>query len=560
MTVRNPTPADQFAERYLDQYAELDPIASTGWGLRRHDDRLPDLSPDGLAERSALRRRTLAELGAVPVVDATDEVTVAALRDELELDEQIRATGAEEAELNSLTSPLQTVRRIFDLMPTETPDDWAVVARRMEAIPAALAGYAASLRLAAARGDISARRQVEAGIQQSRANAEADGFFAQVAAGADTSLPGSVRADLDRAASAAAAAYAELADVLASELLAAAPTKDAVGSAKYALFSQRFIGAAIDLAETYQWGHEELARITELMASTAARIAPGATVQEAMVQLNTDPARMLNGTDALLAWMQDTSDAAIDALAGTHFDIPAPLRRLQCLIAPTHEGGIYYTPPSDDLTRPGRMWWSVPAGVTAFSTWRERTNIYHEGVPGHHLQVGQTVLNRDALNRWRRLASWNSGHGEGWALYAERLMADLGFLDDPADFLGMLDGQSMRAARVVLDIGVHCELPAPAEVGGGAWDYAKAWQFLTSHAAIAEGFLRSELNRYLGWPGQAPAYKVGERLWLALRDDVRAREGDDFDLASFHRRALDLGGIRMNVLRAALLDDQRPGP
>ena len=108
-------------------------------------------------------------------------------------------------------------------------------------------------------------------------------------------------------------------------------------------------------------------------------------------------------------------------------------------------------------------------------------------------------------------------------------MADLGYLDDPADYLGMLDGQSLRAARVVLDIGVHCEFHAPAEVGGGDWTYDKAWQFLTAHANMAEGFRRFELDRYLGWPGQAPSYKIGERLWLQLREDARAR-GRRFDL------------------------------
>jgi uncharacterized protein (DUF885 family) len=201
------------------------------------------------------------------------------------------------------------------------------------------------------------------------------------------------------------------------------------------------------------------------------------------------------------------------------------------------------------------MWWSVPKGVTEFATWRERTTVYHEGVPGHHLQVAQTAYRRDILNRWRRIASWVSGHGEGWALYAERLMADLGFLDDPADYLGMLDGQSLRAARVVLDIGVHCGLPASAEVGGGEWTYDKAWQFLSSHVNTAEGFRRFELNRYLGWPGQAPSYKIGERSWLQLREDARAREGAAFDLKAFHRRALDIGSVGLDTLRAAVLDE-----
>jgi uncharacterized protein (DUF885 family) len=201
------------------------------------------------------------------------------------------------------------------------------------------------------------------------------------------------------------------------------------------------------------------------------------------------------------------------------------------------------------------MWWAVPAGINEFSTWREVTTVYHEGAPGHHLQVAQTAYRSAILNRWRRLASWVSGHGEGWALYGERLMADLGFLDDPADYLGMLDGQSLRAARVVLDIGMHCGLPAPAEVGGGEWTYDKAWQFLSAHANSAEEFLRFELDRYLGWPGQAPSYKIGERLWLQLREDARAKEGDAFDLKAFHRSALDIGSVGLDVLRAAVLGE-----
>ena len=116
-----------------------------------------------------------------------------------------------------------------------------------------------------------------------------------------------------------------------------------------------------------------------------------------------------------------------------------------------------------------------------------------------------------------------SGHAECWALYAERLMVELGYLDSPADRLGALDQLSLRAARVVLDMGVHCDLPAPASVGGGRWDYGKAWQFLSAHSRMSEGVLRYELDRYLGWPGQAPSHKIGERRRLRLRDQTRYR-------------------------------------
>jgi uncharacterized protein (DUF885 family) len=165
--------------------------------------------------------------------------------------------------------------------------------------------------------------------------------------------------------------------------------------------------------------------------------------------------------------MQATSDRAVAELGKTHFDIPEEIRRLECMIAPTNEGGIYYTGPTDDFSRPGRMWWSVPEGVDSFDTWRELTTVYHEGVPGHHLQIAQAVYNRAELNSWRRLLAGSSGHAEGWALYAERLMEQLGYLDDPADRLGMLDGQRMRAARVVLDIGVHLGKPRPTARASG---------------------------------------------------------------------------------------------
>ena len=555
---RTPTPVDNLIDGHLDEYAALNPIVATALGIPGHEAELPDLSPDWLASVSALRQRTIAGLaGAVPI-DANDRVTVAAATDEFTVDEQIRATGADESRLNNVSSPVQDVRAVFDLMATSSADDWALIATRLARVPDAINGYIASLRHAATRGNISPRRQVEAGIKQSRHNTGADGFFATFAAGATTpgaELPGSVRADLDRGAQAAASAYEQLAAFLNDELLPQAPAKDPVGRERYALFSRAFLGSAVDLDDAYAWGQDELARITSLMQQTAERIKPGSTVREAMDLLDADPGHRLWGTDALRSWMQDKSDAAIAALAGTHFDIPEPIRTLECRIAPTKTGGMYYTGPDDDFTRPGRMWWSVPEGVTDFSTWRELSIVYHEGVPGHHLQVAQTVYRRDLLNRWRRLGSWTAGHGEGWALYAEWLMADLGFLDEPGDFLGMLDSQSLRAARVVLDIGVHCGFDAPAEVGGGAWDYDKAWRFLTAHASSAHELLRYELDRYLGWPGQAPAYKLGERLWLQLRDEARRREGDAFDLRGFHRRALDIGSVGLDVLHGAVLGE-----
>lgn len=531
---------------------------ATDLGLIGHETELPDLSPDGLSEVAALRQRTLRSLEPVVAVDDTDQTTIAALRDQLDIAERIGQTG-DLARLNNLNSPLQTIRRVFDLMATSTTEDWAGIATRLNRVPQAIAGYIQSLRHAASRGHASPQRQVAAGIDQIQAMVGPGGFFATYAKGAatdDGALPEALRADVERGARAAAGAYEVLATFLRTELLPVAPATDAVGIDRYRLYSRHFLGTSIDLRETYEWGLSELREITTRMRGTAGRIAPGATVREAMAKLSSDPSRKLSGVDALRDWMQATSDAAIDALAGRHFDIPAPVRVLECRIAPTPGGTIYYTGPNEDFSRPGRMWWAVPEGVTEFTTWRELSTVYHEGVPGHHLQVAQTVYHREHLNRWRRLGSWVDGHGEGWGLYAERLMDELGFLEDPGDLLGMLDSQSFRAVRVVIDIGFHCGFAAPAEVGGGDWTYDKALRLLTSYSAKAPSRLAFELDRYLGLPGQASSYKIGERYWLRLRDEARSRSGSAFDLKAFHRNALDLGSIGLDALRAALLPDR----
>ena len=547
---RTPTAIDAVADDYVATLARLSPGLRTYLGLPGDQSELDDVSPAGQATLDAERTAVMGKLGKLTPADDVDAVTKAAMLERLGLEGELYDAGEQFATLNVIDSPLQQTRDVFDLMATDTAEDWAVAAARMSNIPDALAGYVESLREGAATGIVAASRQVEAGIAQAEELAGESSFWTSFAERGSATGDG---AALAAGAAAARSAYADLAEFLRSELIHRAPEVDGVGRERYELFSRQFLGARVDLDETYEWGREELARIVAEQEATAAELyGAGTSPEEAMERLDADPARQLHGTAALQEWMQRTSDEAVAALAGTQFDIPEPVRTLECMIAPTTSGGIYYTGPTDDFSRPGRMWWAVPAGVTEFGTWREKTTVYHEGVPGHHLQVGQTTYRRELLNSWRRLASWVSGHGEGWALYAERLMADLGFLDDPADRLGMLDGQRLRAARVVLDIGVHLHKDAPAELGGGTWDAAKARTFLFANANMAEGFLSFELDRYHGWPGQSPSYKVGQRLWEQIRDETAAREGAAFDLKAFHRRALDVGSVGLDVLAQAL--------
>ncbi len=553
--MRNPTAIDAIADDYTRKLAALRPLAATGMGIPGHDHLVGDYSPAGHQALADLTRATLAALDAAPPADETDAVTLAAMRDRLGLDLEFFDAGEHLADLNVIASPLQDFRDTLDLMPTETTADVDTLASRVSRIPEAVAGYIESLRAGAASGPVPAARQVAACAKQASTLADPAGFFGSLAA--DAAVPDDLRRALDAAGAAAAAAYGRLADFLTGELAGSAVGEDAVGRERYERASRLFVSATVDLDETYAWGLAQLAAINAEMAEVVARIAgPGAGVADAVAVLDADPARRLHGTDALRRWMQQTSDEAVRALDGVHFDIAPPARVLECRIAPSATGGIYYTGPNDDFSRPGRMWWSVPKGVTEFSTWNEKTTVYHEGVPGHHLQISAAVANRDELNLWRRLACWTSGHGEGWALYAERLMDEFGFLADDGDRLGMLDSQRLRATRVVLDIGVHLGKAAPAEYGGGTWDAEKAWALLCANSTMDRAFLSFELDRYLGWPGQAPSYKIGQRLWEEIRRDARQlaeSRGEPFSLKDFHTRALNLGSVPLGVLREQLV-------
>ena len=551
---RTPTAVDTIAERWVSTLAELVPDVAIYAGVPGPVERFADYSPSGTAALRAAAEAALSELDAATPVDDVDRVTITDLSSELRLQLELDDAGWTQRDLNVIASPAQSVREIFDLMPTATEADWSTISTKLTNVSGALSGYAETLREGIRLGRTPARRQVAEVLVQARRNAGADGFFTEFTSLAtidDGALSESLQSDLRRNADGARQAYADFADFLERELAPASNEVDAVGRELYALHSRSFLGATIDLDETYEWGIEELRRMVDEQTRVANEILPGASVEEAIAHLEHDSSRKLHGRAALQAWMQQLSDTAVDELSRTHFEIPEPVKRLECMIAPTPGGAIYYTGPTDDFSRPGRMWWSIPDGVDEFDTWRETTTVYHEGVPGHHLQIGQAVYNRAQLNSWRRLLAGTSGHAEGWALYAERLMEELGYLDDPADKLGMLDGQRMRAARVVLDIGVHLGKIHPET--GAVWTSDDAFAFLRKNVNMNDGFVNFEVNRYLGWPGQAPSYKVGQRLWEQIRDAAKAQQGAAFSNKTFHKQALDLGGVGLDTLKATLL-------
>ncbi|HEX2132928.1 MAG TPA: DUF885 domain-containing protein [Actinophytocola sp.] len=547
------TPVHRVCDSYVDSYVRLEPTVATELGIPGYDDQLPDFSAAGHAARAELAAAALREVAALEPVDDGERDAKAVFTERLGVELEAYEAGLTTGSLNVLASPPQGMRQAFDLMPAETADDWHTIARRMAALPEAVARYRDGLRHAAANGVISAARQVSKVAEQcdtwSGRGAE-PAFFTTFAANG----PDEVRAELDAGAAAADQAYADLATFLREELLAKAPAEDAVGEEVYGLWSRTYLGARLDLREAYEWGWAEFTRIETEMTEVANRIKRGATIAEAAAALDVDPRYLVSGRSEFRDWMQRLSDQAVADLRGTHFDIPDEIVRLDCRIAPPGGGaGAYYTNPSDDFTRPGTMWWALPPDKDEFSTWREVSIVYHEGVPGHHLQIATAQHASDRLNNFQRLLAWVPAHSEGWALYAERLMREFGYLSDDGNLFGMLNENLFRAARVIIDIGMHLKLEIPRGTGfheGERWTPDLGLEFMLTRTITDEAHVRDEIDRYLGWPGQAPAYKLGERLWLSAREEARSRPG--FDLKDFHMRALRMGQMGLDTLRERL--------
>lgn len=555
---RSLTDVDQIANEYFEKVLDLNPVHATELGRKGVETLYPDYSPAGEKAFARLAKKTLKKVDNVLPIDDVDLVTLDALQERLSLYRKQYKAGFGGWQLNNIASVPQEVRSVFDLMKRNTQQDWEHIVGRMHRVTEALEGYIQTLEAAREEGKVAPRRQVDIVIEQTAAYYAPGGFFDDLAAEVAEAVP-ALKDEAAAGAEAAKEGYRRLNSYLVETLQPIAPSRDAVGRKAYSLHSRSFLGTTIDLDETYAWGVKELESIIARQREVAEEIEPGASIERAKQLLDEDPARQLHGTDELKAWMQKLADAAVENLADTHFEIGGPMRRIECCIAPTNEGGIYYTGPSPDFSRPGRMWWSVPEGEDTFTTWRETSTVYHEGVPGHHLQIAIATALQGTMNSWRTNMLWVSGHGEGWALYAERLMEELGYLKDPGDRMGMLNAQRMRAARVVFDIGVHCEMPIPAEWAeqlgvepGTIWTSELGYEFLKLNLDESEGHLRFEFLRYLGWPGQAPSYKIGERLWLELRDQA-VRRGDD--MRAFHTRALLLGSVGLDTLRRALTDE-----
>lgn len=547
----------QVADAYVDALIALDPITGTYLGVPESSGSLPDFSPAGQEELAQLARTTLAQLAeaeARPGGDSDVERRCARLlRERLTAELAVHEAGEGLRTVSNLSSPLHAVRGIFNVTPTETDEDWAAVARRLRAVPAALEGYRASLDEGLKRGLPAGPLQVRTVLGQLDEWIGTDrSWFAEFAAGG----PDALRQELDTAAGFATGALVELRDWLRDGYAPAVDgAPDVVGRERYARLARYYNGSDPDLDEAYAYGWSEFHRLLAEMEQEAGKILPGAkTPWEALAWLD-DHGKAIEGVDEVREWLQALMDEAIRTLDGTHFELAERVKRVESRIAPPGSAAApYYTAPSLDFSRPGRTW--LPTmGQTRFPVYDLVTTWYHEGVPGHHLQLAQWAHVSEQLSRYQTSVGMVSANAEGWALYAERLMDELGFLSDAERRLGYLDAQMMRAIRVIIDIGMHLELEIPADSPfhpGETWTPELAHEFLASHCSRPADFVESEIIRYQGMAGQAIGYKLGERAWLNGRAAARARLGADFDPKKWHMAALSQGSLGLDDLESEL--------
>jgi uncharacterized protein (DUF885 family) len=551
------TDAFAIAARLVDDVCALSPTFSTQLGVRGANDRWgDDFGLTGLAEQDELRRRYRQQID--PFLSAEDPRERLAARVMVEaFDEMDEAyeEGDHFRAVSHMASPFHRIRAVFDVMPTSTPADRDDIVARLSNAGQPLSDFRELLEGGISAGITSSRRQVESVVAQARRMArDSSSFDVIVAKLEDAGLRSEA---VDAAVEEARAAIGEFGEWLQTGYLPHAVATDASGRDVYVRAADRMVGIDVDPDEAYDWGWEEFGRLDAEMRRVADDILPGAGVEAVKRYLENDPEVTASGTEALVRFVEDTLARAVGELAGTHFEVPEQIRPLTVNIAPPGTPlGAYYLRPSEDFSRPGGVWYSI-GDQEVFPLYQHVSTAYHEGFPGHHLQIATAMSRSEEISRFQRVMTWYPGYGEGWAMYAEVLMGELGYLDDPQHYFGMLAKQMYRAARIVVDIGLHLAKtvsPRSPLAPGEPWTFDNAVEFMRVYGFRTPDQARDEVLRYLGWPGQAIAYKLGEREILSIRAEAMERLGDRFDLRQFHSTVLNHGAMRLDLLREVVGD------
>ena len=540
----------ELSDRVTTELCELDPLIAISKGVPGHADRWPDFAPEGVNQKRDFWANLTPEVEECEVSGQRETVAKSVLLEECRTGGHGTDVASAYDSLTNIASPWQMIRASFEFVPHDTAEDWDALLTRLHAMPSALRDYQRSLQAQVAAGSPPAQRQVLTAIEQGEQVAQNSSFDLLVQKLSESEADAtSLAAPLQEGIANANLAYAEMTEWLRSDYLPVSAAADAVGHDAYLKAARQHLGTVIDPLETYEWGWAELHRLRRELAVASNEIEAGASPDRALHLLRTDPARAAQSIDEFITIMKDRQATALDLLQGDHFEVPEQIRSIDVKVDPP--GGAlaaHYTGPSEDFSRPGTVWYPV-SDRSFFPLYEEVTTAYHEGFPGHHLQVGWQVAMGDELSRFHRLMVWYPGSGEGWALYAEHLMGELGFLEKPDFRIGLLASQLLRTCRVVIDIGCHLGLTIPEDSPfhpGERWSYELGRQMLEKEAYAEPEMAESEIVRYLGWPGQAISYKLGERVILDLRDQFD-RAG--ISRREFHKQLLSVGSIGLDLTR-----------
>lgn len=541
----------ELSSQAVDQAAALNPLMATYAGISGHDDKWPDLSPAGHAASRAFYADLKAKALACEMLDDRHLLAQRVLVEDCDLHIAHHDANTHHYDLNNIVSPHQEVRMVFASMPDQTNEHWDAICRRIETIDQVMAGYQATLEEGRSVGNVVSKRQIKTVMEQGTFAAGPESAFHSLSqklidAPVDAAL---FEGRLTPAINAAKTVFANFNDFLESYLPDAAD-HDGVGEERYIDAAESFLGTRLDTAATYRWGWNLVESLWAEMETACAEIDPDASPQEVLERLRTSPEYAAADMDDFIAVMKDRQTQALESLEGVHFDVPEEIRSIDVQVD-SSAGALapYYIGPSEDFSRPGSVWYPV-SQREHFPLFGEITTAYHEGFPGHHLQVGLQATLRDQLSRYHRSLVWYSGSGEGWALYAEHLMGELGYLERPEYRIGLIGSQLMRSARVAIDIGIHLDLPIPDDVSfhpGEQWTFELAHELMNTRGLLSEDEATSEILRYMGWPGQAISYKVGEQAILDLREEWNA--AGNFDPKLFHSTVLSIGSVGLDLLR-----------
>jgi uncharacterized protein (DUF885 family) len=535
---------EEIADEYLAAYLERFPETATWFALpgARHD-RLTDNTLAAVAAWRAREDAWLAELdriGPPPEVGSRDWVTWGILRETLAGSVAYRACRTELWSASSATGWHSSLPVLFQIQPVETPEQRREALERLRR----LAGYVdvetGNLRRGLESGYSAPRLEVPAVIEEGRALVAGESVLLDPAVRAgDPELAAQMREVLEREVAPAVERYTRFLEETylprAREEIAVSAHPD--GEACYRAAVRYFATVDPGPERIHALGLEQGARIRAEMQRIVDEHFPGDTIERAMVRLNAEPQYTFRSREAVL-------DYARTALVRARAKMPEAFGRLpraEVEIRPypayrEQSGTGEYISSSEDGTRPG-IYYIAVRNPEQRSIAGQQSVLYHETYPGHHLQGALSLELGDRVHPLARYL-FNSGYGEGWALYSERLADELGLYSGPLDRLGMLSDQAARAARLVVDSGIHAQ----------GWSRERAVAYMRAHTAWAPGDIEAEVDRYIAWPGQATAYMLGMLEIRRLRERAEAELAQGFDLRRFHDRVLENGSITLPML------------